>query len=361
MPPRKRRRSQAFPESDEDNVIVNEHLVSDTPSADLDRERDVWDSFREEHFEAVDQMPLTLHRHFALMQELDQQVHSYIAQLLPTLQRYISKRREIAVHFRIPAPVMGSNSGVFRDIDVPFKSERLSSPRSLPSLAPSGGMSLEAVSGGHSAPWAPHTSSTTTQTPTPSDHAENQKTTQQMLSHIAWVADELFRASEEKINLVQAAFDSVDRHLRILDQAITEQETSISLGSRSSHLLPANVPEPLVPRSGRSLRVTSSPLDVDEDDLVFAGDVQHSDPILDGVTSEAHALRRSGKKGRLSDREQLFCYCNRPSSGEMVACDNEECETEWFHVDCLELKETPEGTWYCSDKCQATARRKKRK
>lgn len=52
MPPRKRRRSQAFPESDEeDNVIVNEHLVSDTPSADLDRERDVWDSFREEHFE----------------------------------------------------------------------------------------------------------------------------------------------------------------------------------------------------------------------------------------------------------------------------------------------------------------------
>lgn len=106
-------------------------------------------------------------------------------------------------------------------------------------------------------------------------------------------------------------------------------------------MLPANVPEPLVPRSGRSLRVTSSPLDVDEDDLVFAGDVQHSDPILDGVTSEAHALRRSGKKGRLSDRgrqgegssltitlpaplgglinstEQLFCYCNRPSSGEV--------------------------------------------
>jgi hypothetical protein len=53
MPPRKRRRSQAFPESDEeDRGLINEHLVSDgQPSNDLDTERDVWDSFREEHFE----------------------------------------------------------------------------------------------------------------------------------------------------------------------------------------------------------------------------------------------------------------------------------------------------------------------
>jgi len=52
MPPRKRRRSQAFPESDgEDRGVTSEHLVSG--GNDLDKERDVWDSFREEHFEGI--------------------------------------------------------------------------------------------------------------------------------------------------------------------------------------------------------------------------------------------------------------------------------------------------------------------
>lgn len=38
-----------------------------------------------------------------------------------------------------------------------------------------------------------------------------------------------------------------------------------------------------------------------------------------------------------------FCYCNRcepnecPSSSEMIACDNPQCPTEWFHMKCLQL------------------------
>lgn len=39
--------------------------------------------------------------------------------------------------------------------------------------------------------------------------------------------------------------------------------------------------------------------------------------------------------------EPRYCYCNRASLGEMVACDGEDCKREWFHVGCVGLKSAP--------------------
>lgn len=49
--------------------------------------------------------------------------------------------------------------------------------------------------------------------------------------------------------------------------------------------------------------------------------------------------------------EQKYCYCNRGSYGEMVACDNDNCAKEWFHLDCTDLTEAPaeDDIWYCRD------------
>ncbi|KJY00533.1 hypothetical protein TI39_contig323g00019 [Zymoseptoria brevis] len=49
--------------------------------------------------------------------------------------------------------------------------------------------------------------------------------------------------------------------------------------------------------------------------------------------------------------EPKYCYCNRGSYGEMVACDNDVCPREWFHLACTELREAPseEDKWYCRD------------
>ncbi|KAJ1325071.1 inhibitor of growth protein 3 [Microdochium nivale] len=51
--------------------------------------------------------------------------------------------------------------------------------------------------------------------------------------------------------------------------------------------------------------------------------------------------------------EPLYCYCNNVSYGEMVACDAEGCEKEWFHLGCVGLKAAPgpNTTWYC-DNCK---------
>ncbi|GAA6047882.1 Chromatin modification-related protein [Rhodotorula toruloides] len=43
-----------------------------------------------------------------------------------------------------------------------------------------------------------------------------------------------------------------------------------------------------------------------------------------------------------------YCFCHRPSFGEMIGCDAPDCKIEWFHLNCIGLKESPEGSWYCS-------------
>ncbi|OJD15589.1 hypothetical protein AJ78_04179 [Emergomyces pasteurianus Ep9510] len=39
--------------------------------------------------------------------------------------------------------------------------------------------------------------------------------------------------------------------------------------------------------------------------------------------------------------EPRYCYCNQVSFGEMVACDNETCPREWFHLSCVGLSRAP--------------------
>ena len=47
--------------------------------------------------------------------------------------------------------------------------------------------------------------------------------------------------------------------------------------------------------------------------------------------------------------EQLYCFCQQVSYGEMIACDNEDCPNEWFHLECVGLSEPPNGVWFCKD------------
>lgn len=46
-------------------------------------------------------------------------------------------------------------------------------------------------------------------------------------------------------------------------------------------------------------------------------------------------------EGDVDADEPLYCYCNGVSYGEMVACDADDCEREWFHLDCVGLKAAP--------------------
>ncbi|RMD41274.1 hypothetical protein DV735_g3855, partial [Chaetothyriales sp. CBS 134920] len=48
--------------------------------------------------------------------------------------------------------------------------------------------------------------------------------------------------------------------------------------------------------------------------------------------------------------DEKYCYCNGPSYGEMIACDNPKCPGEWFHLECIGLKNAPKSEkWFCED------------
>ena len=47
------------------------------------------------------------------------------------------------------------------------------------------------------------------------------------------------------------------------------------------------------------------------------------------------------------DDSRLWCYCSKPSFGDMVMCDNKQCTIQWFHFTCVGLRIPPKGKWYC--------------
>ncbi|KAJ7620969.1 hypothetical protein FB45DRAFT_928004 [Roridomyces roridus] len=59
-----------------------------------------------------------------------------------------------------------------------------------------------------------------------------------------------------------------------------------------------------------------------------------------------------------NENDKPYCICQRPSAGDMIACDDDGCPFEWFHLSCLGLEITPDGTWYC-DTCKPKHRNKR--
>lgn len=75
-----------------------------------------------------------------------------------------------------------------------------------------------------------------------------------------------------------------------------------------------------------------------------------------GSTAMNSASRSSPKKRQaLNDSEPIdpdepvYCFCSQVSFGDMIACDNPNCEREWFHYPCVGLTSPPKGKWYCKE------------
>ena len=51
------------------------------------------------------------------------------------------------------------------------------------------------------------------------------------------------------------------------------------------------------------------------------------------------------------DEVPVYCLCPGSEEGTMIACDNPNCQIEWFHTSCLQMTIVPKGKakWYCPD------------
>ncbi|KAG2158017.1 uncharacterized protein EDB93DRAFT_740480 [Suillus bovinus] len=377
---RKRRRSQAVPAEEErceERTSDADTVGEEQDPEERRKELEIWDSFKEEHHEILEQLPLSLHRQYTLIRELDHQSNAYHADLLDHVRKYIALRIQLTSRLDMIADAKRSKMTIpaapdpeAMQADLPHRDEQgnVDSPAEVlndthnarpTSIAPSLGSSIELPSSG--------------------------KATRILLQHIAQVSEEALRASEEKVNIAQTAYETVDRHIRLLDQAIKEQETSISLGIRpGTHLAPILLPDLVVPRWVRPARVERSPtpsLSPEPSALL----PQESTEELSTESARPGRGRKARKKPELESEtppplpeevlkipatrttrsvklkipaqaqadpnEPRYCYCNQVSYETMIACDSESCKLEWFHLPCTGLSAIPTSTkkWYCQN------------
>jgi hypothetical protein len=272
----------------------------------------------------------------------------YLDDLVPALRKYAAFRRNVETGF---SPMQITTDSKLPSTPIP------SSSTPFPPKTPV--RSLSAMT--------PRTSTPTSMS-LPAERIKPPETGKEMLSHVAWLAEELISAAQEKVNLAQAAHDYISRQIQVLGQSIKEQEASIALGTRpGTQLAPILLPD-IAPPSRWTKNITGTLVLDDDEPENQTGEAPTTLGILVDDT-EQPIKRPRGRKGKRPTvvnndsitslkitlpamyDNRLYCYCHKPSDGEMVACDNEQCVNQWFHLSCTGLSTLPEEseTWYCDD------------
>ena len=72
-------------------------------------------------------------------------------------------------------------------------------------------------------------------------------------------------------------------------------------------------------------------------------------------------VENGGPNGDDADNN-LYCFCQRVSFGEMIGCDNDDCKYEWFHWSCVGITSPPKDDeiWYCPDCAPKMEKERKR-
>ncbi|PYH90384.1 PHD finger domain protein [Aspergillus ellipticus CBS 707.79] len=82
----------------------------------------------------------------------------------------------------------------------------------------------------------------------------------------------------------------------------------------------------------------------DDDSMLSSADVSDSENADDHRRDED---MEDEEEDEGNEDTKVYCTCRSVSHGDMVACDNEDCEFEWFHWKCVGLTREPVGKWYC--------------
>ncbi|KAG2736545.1 hypothetical protein G9P44_000635 [Scheffersomyces stipitis] len=85
---------------------------------------------------------------------------------------------------------------------------------------------------------------------------------------------------------------------------------------------------------------------------------------LEGHTRNISGPHEHGPSGNGEDADNnLYCFCQRVSFGEMIGCDNDDCKYEWFHWSCVGITSPPKDdeVWYCPDCAPKMEKRKKKR
>lgn len=101
-------------------------------------------------------------------------------------------------------------------------------------------------------------------------------------------------------------------------------------------------PDPVPPRSrtSRNQAATTTTTTVKRSHKKGASALVLAQATIDDDAASS-SVPEDDEDGDIDADEPLYCYCNNVSYGEMVACDADNCEKEWFHLGCVGLKVPP--------------------
>ncbi|PJF19536.1 Inhibitor of growth protein, partial [Paramicrosporidium saccamoebae] len=158
-------------------------------------------------------------------------------------------------------------------------------------------------------------------------------------------------AADEKVSLAQHLHQTVKHHVKHLEDEICCFEEEVRLARTYGEL--DEEPEPVEEKKRPKRRsreepprLAESPADFDK---VPAAKRTRPAPVVEGGEAAVGAKSPGPRKEAFSAQEPTYCYCNQVSFGEMIGCDNPDCDIEWFHYSCVGLSAPPPGKWFCPD------------
>ncbi|TKA53545.1 hypothetical protein B0A53_03836 [Rhodotorula sp. CCFEE 5036] len=319
--------------------------------SNLEEMERIYDMLAEDYHDIVAELPIEYQRTFLLMRDLEDQQIARTKDFKAALQDYLASTQ--AQPNRTAETTKSASS----------------------SAAPSP---------------APSTSTTTTEGGAGSLSRVGSVGRDKMLK-VAEMATAAVRAGEDKVGLAITLYDAVDRHIQRLDADLARYEDSLVIGLRDgtlpSHDAPSAMrkspPGPTTSlgaialgekeayddpaaaatssvRAGAATEeggrtATGSPRTTRKKPARSAQDLEKEREWKrrkELVREERQRKKRQDLEGNgmpVDPNEPVYCYCNRVSFGEMIACENEDCAREWFHLECVGLDKAPEGAWYCDD------------
>lgn len=181
-----------------------------------------------------------------------------------------------------------------------------------------------------------------------------------------------FAYSDEKVSVASTAADVVSKHMGRLDRDFSMLEEELPVYIREGS------PPPQITTTAAAIRNAPKRVEASTPKKAAAqraaavvGNNLREETATPQLVVSRHGRQSKPRRRSISplppqrvtaphEEEPTYCYCNQVSYGEMVACDGEDCEREWFHLACVNLNAPPKGSWFC-DACKKVPGNTKRR
>ncbi|KAI8876293.1 hypothetical protein K501DRAFT_288968 [Backusella circina FSU 941] len=188
------------------------------------------------------------------------------------------------------------------------------------------------------------------------------------LKKVGQLLGESVKKGEEKFALAKSTYELVDRHCTRLDNDLQRIEDEQLIGpgrivtkkrqlEENVENKKASMMKKKMARGRKRVKKSHQPEQQDQQDENTTNNNDANYLIKGGIPHTQSGVFMNDLP--IDPNEPLYCFCNTVSFGEMVACDNDECDIEWFHLECVGLKSPPKGKWYCTT-CTELFKKKKR-